>query len=79
MADQRSNTPTGLAASAPVPGRGRHPAPARRRRASSRDYAGQDLAAWLADRRWRAALESYSCLVEPDRDRPDLPGRGSAA
>ncbi len=48
-------------------------------RASLRGHAGHGPAAWLADWRWRAALESYSCLVEPERDRPDLSGGGSAA
>ena len=36
-------------------------------RAVLRGHAGDGLEAWLADQRWRAALESYSWLVEPER------------
>ena len=46
--------------------------------ASPCGHAGDGLEAWLADRRWRAALESHSSLAERKRDRLDLPGRGSA-
>ena len=38
-----------------------------RARAVLRDRPGDGLEAWLADQRWRAALDG-SWLVEPDRD-----------
>ena len=41
---------------------------------SLRGRAGHGPAGWLADRRWQAALDSYSCLVERERDRLDPPG-----
>ncbi len=52
-----------------------------RARAVLRGRAGDGLEAWLADQRWRAALESYSWLVEPERDGRSyrvegMPGRG---
>jgi hypothetical protein len=38
-----------------------------RARAVLRDHPGDGLEAWLADQRWRAALDG-SWVVEPDRD-----------
>ena len=42
--------------------------PAGQARAVLRGHPGDGLEAWLADQRWLSALESYSWLVEPDRD-----------
>ena len=37
-------------------------------RALLRSHPGDGLEAWLADQRWRAALDDGSWLVEPARD-----------
>ena len=47
------------------------------RRALSCDGAGDDLEAWLADQRWRAALDGW--MVDAARDgRAHPPGAGAA-
>ena len=68
MVTPRAPVPTGM----PLEGQAR---------ALLRSHPGDGLETWLADQRWRAALDG-SWLVEPDRDGwtyrvEGVPGQGS--